>query len=696
MEELPSPEDPSFSYLLGRLALIEERVRQAVTVTNEDAAPSLADSLLGIHMSPEHIMKLFDQPRAHLLDESHNQELRAELEAWADHLEHTGVRLRLRELIRAFSLSSLDIEVLLIALAPEVDARFGQFYAYLNSDITCRRATIQLALLLCSASTASAADRARFTLHAPLVGGGLLTLQESEGPWPSQTLRVANRVVAHLLGDDSLDEGLIDTAYLACPQLLPMAVAHCQATQRLAAAVVRGEPLAYIQQDDPHTATALAVDAVTAAEESALVLHLGKDTSTEQVALLVSTALREARLRNCALIIGPADRTIPHLPSHALVPSWQDQPLPMIVTGACSWDPAWSQRLPLRITASPPTPAERTAQWQAALGELASQLPSAAAEMAASYRLSAKHIHQTVDAARRHAELEGTAVNLSHLRTSARVHNAAGLERLARRISPTARWEELILPLLPRSQLRELPLRARHRDLVIGTWRMRPANSRGLGVTALFSGESGTGKTLAAEVVAADLGLDLYVVDLASVVDKYIGETEKNLDRIFTEATNVNAVLLFDEADALFAKRTQVQDAHDRYANLETAYLLQRLESFDGLAMMTTNLHANLDPAFTRRLDMIIHFPLPDAHHRRLLWDQCLGTSVPRDDDLDLTRLANTFDLVGGSIRSCALTAAYQAAVSHRPISTASLLNAVRTEYRKLRRLINEEEFTVS
>lgn len=431
-----SPEDPSFSYLLGRLALIEERVRQAVTVTNEDAAPSLADSLLGIHMSPEHIMKLFDQPRAHLLDESHNQELRAELEAWADHLEHTGVRLRLRELIRAFSLSSLDIEVLLIALAPEVDARFGQFYAYLNSDITCRRATIQLALLLCSASTASAADRARFTLHAPLVGGGLLTLQESEGPWPSQTLRVANRVVAHLLGDDSLDEGLIDTAYLACPQLLPMAVAHCQATQRLAAAVVRGEPLAYIQQDDPHTATALAVDAVTAAEESALVLHLGKDTSTEQVALLVSTALREARLRNCALIIGPADRTIPHLPSHALVPSWQDQPLPMIVTGACSWDPAWSQRLPLRITASPPTPAERTAQWQAALGELASQLPSAAAEMAASYRLSAKHIHQTVDAARRHAELEGTAVNLSHLRTSARVHNAAGLERLARRISP--------------------------------------------------------------------------------------------------------------------------------------------------------------------------------------------------------------------------------------------------------------------
>ena len=175
---------------------------------------------------------------------------------------------------------------------------------------------------------------------------------------------------------------------------------------------------------------------------------------------------------------------------------------------------------------------------------------------------------------------------------------------------------------------------------------------------ALFAGDSGTGKTMSAEVVAADLGLDLYVVDLSTVVDKYVGETEKNLERIFTEAAGVNGVLLFDEADAIFGKRSEVRDAHDRYANMESAYLLQRMESFDGVAVLTTNLRANLDEAFTRRLDLIIDFPMPDVAQRRALWDRCLGTELPRDDDLDLDFCARNFELSGGSIRSCVVTAA--------------------------------------
>ena len=157
---------------------------------------------------------------------------------------------------------------------------------------------------------------------------------------------------------------------------------------------------------------------------------------------------------------------------------------------------------------------------------------------------------------------------------------------------------------------------------------MRPGGGRGRGVAALFAGDSGTGKTMSAEVIAHDLGLDLYVVDLATVVDKYVGETEKNLERIFVEAAGVNAVLLFDEADAIFGKRSEVRDAHDRYANVESAYLLQRMESFDGLAILATNLRANIDEAFTRRLDVMVDFPLPDADHRHALWDRCLGTTV--------------------------------------------------------------------
>ena len=198
---------------------------------------------------------------------------------------------------------------------------------------------------------------------------------------------------------------------------------------------------------------------------------------------------------------------------------------------------------------------------------------------------------------------------------------------------------------------------------------MRPGGGRGRGVTALFAGDSGTGKTMSAEVIAAELGLDLYAVDLSTVVDKYVGETEKNLERIFTEAAGVNGVLLFDEADAIFGKRSEVSDAHDRYANVECAYLLQRMESFDGLAVLATNLRANLDEAFTRRLDVIVDFPMPDAEQRRALWDRCLGAALPRADDLDLDFCAERFELAGGNIRSCAVTAAYLAAEAGRPVS---------------------------
>ena len=254
------------------------------------------------------------------------------------------------------------------------------------------------------------------------------------------------------------------------------------------------------------------------------------------------------------------------------------------------------------------------------------------------------------------------------LLSGAREQNAAGLERLARRIEPAVGWPDLVLPAAVTGQLRELAARARHRDQVLTDWRMRPGGGRGRGITALFAGDSGTGKTMSAEVIAGELGLDLYTIDLATVVDKYVGETEKNLERIFAEAGGVNAVLLFDEADAVFGKRSEVRDAHDRYANIESAYLLQRMESFDGLAVLATNLRANIDDAFTRRLDAIVDFPVPDADLRRALWDQCLGPYLPRGEDMDLDFCARAFEFSGGAIRSVVVTAAYLAADKAGPV----------------------------
>jgi SpoVK/Ycf46/Vps4 family AAA+-type ATPase len=268
-----------------------------------------------------------------------------------------------------------------------------------------------------------------------------------------------------------------------------------------------------------------------------------------------------------------------------------------------------------------------------------------------------------------------------------------GLERLARRIAPKVAWEDLVLPAHVVVQLQELVARVRQRDQVLDTWGLGARSSKGRGIKALFAGDSGTGKTISAEVVAHDLGLDLYVIDLSTVIDKYVGETEKNLDRIFAEADRLNGVLLFDEADALFGKRSEVKDAQDRYANVEVAYLLQRMELFDGLAVLTTNLRSNIDDAFARRLDAIVDFPMPDEDDRRRLWDQHMQPELPRADDVDLDFLASAFKISGGNIRNIVLAAAFLAAEADRSVEMVDLVRATEREYRKLGHLVVETEF---
>jgi SpoVK/Ycf46/Vps4 family AAA+-type ATPase len=289
--------------------------------------------------------------------------------------------------------------------------------------------------------------------------------------------------------------------------------------------------------------------------------------------------------------------------------------------------------------------------------------------------------------------MTGGAITAADLRRGVRAQNAAGLERLARRIEPEVSWDDLVVTDGVLRSLQDVTARARHRGTVLTDWRMRRGGGRGHGVTALFAGDSGTGKTMSAEVIAADLQLDLYTVNLATVVDKYIGETEKNLERIFAEAGGVNAVLFFDEADAIFGKRSDVRDAHDRYANIESAYLLQRLETFDGLAVLATNLRTNIDEAFTRRLDAIIDFPAPVAALRRTLWERCLAPPLPLSDDVNLDFLAESFELAGGHIRSVSTSAAYLAATAGTAVSMQQIIAAVEQEYRKLGRLVHEREF---
>jgi SpoVK/Ycf46/Vps4 family AAA+-type ATPase len=264
------------------------------------------------------------------------------------------------------------------------------------------------------------------------------------------------------------------------------------------------------------------------------------------------------------------------------------------------------------------------------------------------------------------------------------------LDDLGRRTTPLAGWDDLVLPAAQRAVLSEIVAHVRRRSTVHDDWGFEDVLRRGLGVTALFAGGSGTGKTLAAEVLANELGLDLFVIDLSQVVNKYIGETEKNLRRVFDAAERGGAVLLFDEADALFGKRSEVKDSHDRYANIEVSYLLMRMEAYRGLAILTSNMKKSMDSAFLRRLRFVVDFPFPDASERAEIWRRVIPDRAPAEG-LDTERLAQ-LTVSGGSIRNIALSAAFLAADEGASLQMRHLLAATRTEYLKLERSVTSAE----
>jgi len=275
----------------------------------------------------------------------------------------------------------------------------------------------------------------------------------------------------------------------------------------------------------------------------------------------------------------------------------------------------------------------------------------------------------------------------------ARQASSSRLGELAARLEPGFRWEDLVMPERQRELLQSISAYLRHRDRVLSDWGYERAVARTQGLKVLFAGDSGTGKTMAAQVLAAQLGLEIFRVDLATIVSKYIGETEKNLDRIFNAAEGSNAILFFDEADALFGKRSEVSDSHDRYANIEVAYLLQKMEGYAGAVILATNFRRNIDDAFVRRLDFVIDFPFPEADDRRRLWELLLPAEAPLADDIDLDFLADRFKLSGGAIRNCSLSAAFQAADDGGVIAMRHLVRAVAQEYGKQGRLTLEADF---
>ena len=690
--------DPSLIHVLRRLELVEARVRAAVA-RRRATDPETDDRFRGLYISQVHVDRLLAEKAGPVAPDPGAAKARDEIEAAADAAEREGADLRLRRLARNFHLDDIDIELLLIAMAPDVDARFERLYGYLQDDVSRRRASVGLGLELCGLPSSSAYARSRLASGAPLVDEYLVQVEENDRPVLTRPLRVPDRVAAHLLGSDIPDAVVAALAY-QCEQAAPDLAAtlvrwmrdepSTESPASLTGEGRGGGRLAYIRERPGASGAALASSAFAQVGRPTLALDLERLRPEDDLPIVAALTAREAGLTGAGVVAGPVEVLIARgLPA---VRAFSEMPSMVVLVGARSWDPGWARDVPFICEAPIPDATQRAELWRRNLnGDTPPGLDLAGTM--AQFRLTAEQVHRAALAARMEAHAREIPLDEDELKAGARAQNAAGLERLARRIQPAVGFVDLVLPPDTMAQLKELLTRARYREQVLDVWKMGGPAARRRGLTALFAGPSGTGKTMAAEVLASELGLDLYTVDLATVVDKYVGETEKNLDRIFAEAERVNGVILFDEADALFGKRSEVSDAHDRYANVEVAYLLQRMELFDGIAILATNLRSNLDEAFTRRLDSLVDFPEPEREYRLKLWERSLGTAMPRAGDLDLAFLAESFKLAGGGIRNIVVAAAYAAAEQGQPLSMAHLIRATQREYLKMGRLCVESEF---
>jgi hypothetical protein len=647
-----------------------------------------------------------------------------------------GATLRLELLAQALELSALDVDVVLACLAPELDRGYERLYAYLHDDVTCRQPTVGLLLdLLCPDVEAKVAARARFGPSAPLLRHQLVELGEPSGAalLLGRTVRLDPRVADFLLDGDELDErlrpwarlldGAADLEALALPEDLRRRLAGLVERARAGTGLV-----VYLQGPCGSGRRAVAAAFAAALGRRLLVVDGARLAAHDpgELARMARLADREARLRGVPLHWAGfdallADDRAAHLAG--LLAVLGERPGLTFLAGEAVWEPvdALHRVDVVRLELPWPDHRERLRLWRAALagGPWAPADPPAApasaspapqaiaaaspaldpavdlAALAGRFRLRAGQIRDAAASARGLALARSPVsptITQADLFAACRLHSNRRLGEVAQKVTPRYGWDDLVLPADRMAQLHEIHDQLRYRALVYGTWGFDRKLALGKGLNVLFAGPSGTGKTMAADVLAGALGLDLYRIDLSSVVSKYVGETEKNLSRVFAEAATSNAVLFFDEADALFGKRTQVRDAHDRYANVETSYLLQKMEEYEGAVILATNLRKNMDEAFVRRLHACVEFPVPGAADRRRIWERIWPAETPRDSALDLDLLARQVEVPGGNIRNIALAGAFLAAADGGVVTMAHLLRATQREYQKMGKVLTTRE----
>jgi hypothetical protein len=712
----------SAAHLVDELRNLDVLIRRHIAALRPQrlAAQGMMASK-GVYITHEEVDALLDQegaddaqPRAVASDQPETR-IADKITASAKQ----GIFLSLPWVAQLFSLSPFEVQTLVVCLAPELQRKYDTLYAYLQDDITRKRPSVDLVLdVLCpSEAERWRARTAVFSDQAPLFRHGILhRVEDPRSPSGSsglaQFLRLDQRMLHYLLENHVPDGRLVGYAAMLHPsgaieQLLidPALKSRLwNLCQRRLKQLGRQRFVFYLQ--GPYGIGKRDLALGLCAQWGRPLLHVDMElllACEPDIATALRLIFREGLLWDAAIYLNHCDallqedvkakacmKTLARLADEYGQLTFMAGELPWSLQGIFDQDSFCAVELAM------PDVSLRQIAWERALQHFRfTGGQSWTGELASQFRLTPGQIHDAAAWVAQRREMAGdeAEVTRSELYAACRKQSHHKLAELAVKIEPHYHWNDLVLPFDRRGRLRELCDQVAHRHRVFGDWGFGRKVGDGRGISALFAGPSGTGKTMAADVIAHELQLDLYKIDLSGVVNKYIGETEKNLAKIFHEAEASNAILFFDEADALFGKRTKISDAHDRYANIETSYLLQRVEAYEGVVILATNLRENMDEAFTRRIKFIVDFPFPDVASRKLIWQTHFPREAPVSDDLDYDWLAQQLQITGGSIKNIVLNAAFFAAADGGVIGMNHILRGARGEFEKIGKLWDDKAF---
>lgn len=681
--------------LLPLLQQLDQALAKAIAIAQKTYGIDIgADPNRGLYISDEDVKQLLAQESGQPLFQIH----------WDTLPELSKQNSRLTWLKQQYQLTDFDLALLIIALAPEIDLRYERLYAYLQDDVNRKRPGVDLALnLLCTSSEEKLRQRRHLTADAPLISHGLLTLRSDPNqispPFLAHSLKLDEQIIRFLLGQHGLDQPLIEFCQLFQPhnpvETLPVAVEIKQALQHLLAQVRQHHhPLKlYLQGVSGIGKRHIAAAIAQGMQKPLLIADLNRAIQLNlPLNSLVSQVFQAALLQQSVLYLPGVDQLdgglerqseqkMVYLNVLELVSTTSQT---TILSGSDTWVPTVPERASVQvISLDVPDSAQRYAYWLKTLISAGISLDTATlSTLAERFRLTPEQIANAVVVAQSTTPIP----QLSDLMAAARGQSGHDLQALVTKMQLRYRLQDIVLTPDSFAQLQEICQQVKYRQRVYGSWGFDRKLSLGKGVNVLFSGPPGTGKTMAAEVIANELQLDLYRIDLSQIVSKYIGETEKNLDRIFRAAETANAILFFDEADALFGKRSEVKDAHDRYANIEIGYLLQKMEEYEGIAILATNLRQNLDEAFVRRLSFIVEFPFPDEEYRCRILRNLFPAEAPLDKNIDFGWLAQEIRLAGGNLKNIVLMAAFYAAGEDANIGMHHIIQAAKREHQKIGR----------